>query len=156
MNQHSHWDIPRKTWEIGSKRISEKLKTSQNGWDIQEAQWIPRKINSDTHWGNCSQSFVSQRESTASTKQLVIYKQFSIRLSDFSSETWEARKQRLNTFKCKTNQRKVSSKNPISGKTVLQESEEEIKTSQHTKAEGVCYHWICSVRNSSGRLPGET
>ena len=55
-------------------------------------------------------------------KQLVTYKGHSIRLSaDFPSETWEVRKQWFNIFKCKTNKQKVSSKNPVSGKTVLQE-----------------------------------
>lgn len=105
MNQHTHWDIPRKTRDKGSKRVSAELKTFQNGWNIQEVQWIPRKINWDTHWGNCKQTFVSQRKSIASTKQPAIYKWFSIRLSDFSSETWEATKQWFNIFKCKTNKK---------------------------------------------------
>lgn len=48
----------------------------------------------------------------------------------------------------------MSSKNPVSSKTVLGKSKEEIKMSQYTKVGRVCYHGVCSVRNSSGGLPG--
>lgn len=68
-------------------------------------------------------------------KQPVIYKRFSIRLSDFSSETWEATKQWFNIFKCKTN-KKCQEVDPVSSKTVLGKSKEEIKMSQYTKVGG--------------------
>lgn len=54
-------------------------------------------------------------------KQLMTYKRSSIRLSDFSSDTLEAKSQGPNMFKML--REKLSIKNPISGKNALPKCE---------------------------------
>lgn len=57
----------------------------------------------------------------ARVKQLIIHKGSSIRsLADYVSETLEARRQWANTFKM-LKEKKLSIKNPILSKTILQE-----------------------------------